>query len=91
MAKDIEKKQSAKPEKTSKANTKKTEKKPKSNKLFKFFKDLKAEFKKVVWPSKKQVVNNTGVVLTTIIISGLFIWALDFGLTQLINLALKNV
>lgn len=50
----------------------------KSKKSFgKFFKDAKSEFKKVVWPSKKSIINNTIVVLVTLIISGLFIWGLD--------------
>ena len=48
----------------------------------KFFRDLVAETKKVVWPSKKQVVNNTLVVLAVCLISGVAIFAIDsiFGL-----------
>ena len=30
-------------------------------KASRFFRDLKSEMKKVVWPSKKQVINNTCV------------------------------
>lgn len=37
-------------------------KKKKPNRIVKWFKDLKSEFKKVVWPTKKQVFNNTLVV-----------------------------
>ena len=51
----------------------KTEKAPKKS----WFKGLKSEFKKVVWPSRKQVFNNTVVVLITIVVSGLAIWGLD--------------
>ena len=36
------------------------------NKIVKWFKDLKIEFKKVVWPSKKTVINNTSVVLAVV-------------------------
>ena len=48
----------------------------------KFFRDLVAETKKVVWPSKKQVVNNTLVVLAVCLISGVALLAIDsiFGL-----------
>jgi preprotein translocase subunit SecE len=48
----------------------------------KFFRDLVAETKKVVWPSKKQVVNNTLVVLAVCLISGVALFAIDsiFGL-----------
>ncbi len=47
----------------------------------KFFRDLVAETKKVVWPSKKQVINNTLVVLAVCVISGaaLFVVDLIFG------------
>ena len=43
---------------TSEKKSEKTEKK-KPGKIRKWFKDLKIEFKKVVWPSKKTVANNT--------------------------------
>lgn len=83
MAKDTElTKKSAKSEKAAKPNQKK------QNKVKKYFKDLKAEFKKVVWPSKKQVINNTSVVLVTMAFAGMFIWAFDVGLTKLINVVL---
>lgn len=57
----------------------------KPNRFIKFFKDLKSELKKVVWPSRKQVVNNTGVVLTVMIIVGLFLTAIDSGLGFIVN------
>ena len=44
----------------------------------KWGRDLKSEVKKVVWPDKKQVVNNTGVVILTIAIIGVIIWIADF-------------
>lgn len=50
----------------------------------KFFREVKSELKKVVWPTKKQVLNNTLIVVTIVIIVGIFIFALDslfqFGL-----------
>lgn len=71
-----DKKSAAKAEKTpAKKPQAKSVKKP--NKVVKYFKDLKSEFKKVVWPSKKTVVNNTGVVLAAMVISGLAIWGID--------------
>ncbi len=51
---------------------KKTKKSP-----IQYFKEVKSEFKKVSWPSRKQVFNNTVVVLTTIVVSGVAIWAVD--------------
>lgn len=49
----------------------------KQNKVVKFFKEVKSELKKVVWPSKKQVVNNTLIVIAAVLIVGIVIWAFD--------------
>ncbi|HBN11387.1 MAG TPA: preprotein translocase subunit SecE [Ruminococcus sp.] len=70
-AKSEEKKTSAKSNK----NNKKTS--SGGNKVTKYFRDLRSEFKKVVWPTKKQVVNNTLVVLVTIVIFSIFVGGLD--------------
>ena len=42
----------------------------KPNPIATFFKGLVSEIKKVVWPSKKQIINNTIVVLAVCLISG---------------------
>ncbi len=47
------------------------------SKIVKFFRDLKAEVKKVIWPTKKQLINNTGIVILCILIIGAGIWILD--------------
>lgn len=70
MAKDS----SAKSSKKEKANAKKP------NRVVKFFKDLKSELKKVVWPNRKTVVNNTGIVLAVMLIVGLFLTGVDTAL-----------
>ncbi len=48
----------------------------------KFFKEIHVERKKVVWPDKEQLINNTGVVILCILVIGIAIWILDaiFGL-----------
>ena len=51
----------------------------------KFFKDLKGENKKIVWPSAKTVLKNTGIVLAVVLIVGAAIWLVDFGLSEGIN------
>ena len=65
------------------------EKKAKIKKPSKFFKEVKSELKKVVWPSGKQVINNTLIVLALVILVGLFIYGLDslfqFGLFKFIK------
>ena len=49
------------------------------------FREMKSEFKKIVWPSFKQVRNNTGVVITFIILLGVFISLIDLGFTYLLS------
>ena len=44
-----------------------------------FFKDFKAELKKVIWPTPKQLVNNTVAVVTIVLITGVIVFALDFA------------
>lgn len=48
-------------------------------------KDMKGEMKKVVWPTKKQVINNTLIVLAFVAVSGIFIWGLDSILSFVIK------
>ncbi len=56
--------------------------------IVKYFKDARSEFKKVVWPSRKQVFNNTIVVIVSLVVSGIAIWALDTGFGSLLLLML---
>ena len=44
-----------------------------------FFKDFKAELKKVVWPTKKQLANNTTAVITIVLIVALIVIGLDLA------------
>ena len=41
--------------------------------IVRFFKDLKGETKKIVWPDAKMVVKSTGVVLATILVLLIFL------------------
>ncbi len=51
-----------------------------------FFRDNKSEVKKIVWPSLRDVVKNTITVIVMCLIIGALIWAIDFGLGQLLEL-----
>ena len=54
-----------------------------------WFIDMKAEFKKVVWPKFAKVRQNTFIVILFVIIVGAIIWILDWlfnlGLTALLT------
>ena len=59
----------------------------------KFFKDVRGECKKVVWPDAKTVIKSTGVVLLCVAVLGVIIWLIDTGLSELVKLlvnAAKN-
>ena len=56
--------------------------------LVRFFRDYKSEVKKIVWPSFKEVLRNTLIVLIMCAIIGVIIWLVDFGLGQLLELIL---
>ena len=42
-----------------------------------WFREMKSELKKVVWPNKQTVVKNTGTVLLCSLILGACIWIFD--------------
>ena len=45
--------------------------------IAKWLRELKSELKKVQWPTGKQTVNNTAIVIICVIIVGIFIWVFD--------------
>ena len=51
-------------------------------KVKKFCKDYNAEFKKLVWPTKQQLIRNSSVVLITIVVAGALLALLDLGFSK---------
>ena len=43
----------------------------------KWFREMRSELKKIVWPSGKQVMKNTGIVLLCSLLVGVCIWIFD--------------
>ena len=75
------------PAKTVKADkkSKPVEKKSFGSRITRYLRDMKGELKKVVWPTRKQTVKNTGVVITCVIVVGAFVWVFDAIAGQLIG------
>jgi len=48
-----------------------------------FSKDFKAELKKVIWPTPKQLLNNTVAVVSIVIITAIIVLVLDLGFEAL--------
>ena len=54
-------------------------------KVKKFFREMIAEIKKIVWPSPKSVARNSVIVLIICAMLGAFIWIIDYLLGLLLN------
>ena len=57
--------------------------------MLKSIKATKSEFKKVVWPTKKQLLNHTLVVIAALVVIGLVIFGLDTLFISLSTLVIK--
>lgn len=74
-------------ESTKKNSTGKEKSAPrKENRISKFFEGVKAEYAKIVWPSKDDIIKQTTAVVIISLISGALIAALDYGFGYGINL-----
>lgn len=51
-----------------------------------YLKGVKSEFKKVIWPTKKETINYTSVVILISVLVGAIVYGLDLTFTQLLNL-----
>ena len=47
------------------------------NRVAKYFKEVKSEMKKVIWPTFAKVRQNTLIVMLYVVIVGIVIWGLD--------------
>ncbi|MFP4346842.1 MAG: preprotein translocase subunit SecE [Desulfococcaceae bacterium] len=54
-----------------------------------FLREVRAELKKVTWPSRKQTLGSTLVVIVLVMIIAFFLGAVDMGLSSLIRLVLQ--
>ncbi|MBQ8447407.1 MAG: preprotein translocase subunit SecE [Clostridia bacterium] len=89
-----EKKENRKAAKEAKKNAAKKEGKEKLGffaKIAKFFRDYKSEFKKLVWPSRQQLAKNSAVVLISILVCSVALWAIDYVLGDLLLPGLYNL
>lgn len=59
------------------------------DKSLQFLREVKVELKKVTWPSRKQTMGSTVVVIALVILISLFLGLVDMGLSSLIAVVLK--
>lgn len=86
-----EEKKTNTPATPAKAVPKSSEKLGLGKRIAKWFRELKSELKKVIWPTPKQTVNNTAVALAFMFVAAIVIWGFDTlaqeGVKALITLA----
>jgi len=54
-----------------------------------FLGKVKSELKKVTWPTKKETLASTQVVIILTLIVALYLWLIDSGLSAMIKLLLR--
>ena len=58
------------------------------SKIKRFLREAKGELKKVTWPTPKEALASTSVVIVVVMIVSLFLGVVDLGLTKIIRLVL---
>jgi len=58
-------------------------------KIKEFFNEVKIEAKKVVYPSKDELVGSTWIVIITVIVVSLFLGIVDLGLSKMVSRLLR--
>ena len=64
------------------AEDKKREKKDRT----KWFREMKSELKKIIWPAPAKTLKNTGIVLLFSLIVGACIWIFDYAAVSAVHL-----
>lgn len=57
--------------------------------IFQFFKESRAELKKVVWPTKADVISSIKVVIVSTLIIAVILGLLDLGFSELFRIILR--
>jgi len=58
-------------------------------KIKEFFGDVKVEIRKVVYPTREELIGSTWVVITTVVVISVFLGFVDSGLSKIVKIALR--
>lgn len=58
-------------------------------KITQFFRESRAELKKVVWPTKEDVLSSIKVVIVSTLVVAIVLGLLDFGFTEVFRALMK--
>jgi preprotein translocase subunit SecE len=64
--------------------------KDKFEKVKEYFREVYLEAKRVTWPSKKDALKGTYVVLITVVVAAIFLGIVDVGLAKIIQALLRG-
>ena len=73
------------------ANDKEAKNKKETKNKKSFFKDFKAELKKVIWPTPKQLINSTTAVIVIVVITAAIVLVLDIAFDMLNKYGINNL
>ncbi len=59
-------------------------------KLKQFFREVKVETNKVVYPNREELIGSTWVVIITVVVVSVFLGVIDLGLTKLVGMAIRQ-
>jgi len=93
-SRDTSKKTGAKKDSSKKDSSKKDSSKKKVNPIKsagRFFREYKSEIKKISWPTVKDTTKNAAITLAAIAVVGVFIWILDFALSEVRDFGLEKI
>ena len=58
-------------------------------KVREFFHDVLVEFRRVSWPTRKDVIGSTSVVIVMVLVLAVFLAVVDHALTWLVRLIIR--
>jgi preprotein translocase subunit SecE len=60
-----------------------------TSRIKKFVREVRAELKKVSWPTRRELVAFTGVVFVSVVVVAALIWIIDTSFTGLLKAIIK--
>ena len=58
-------------------------------KVKQFFKEVRVETKKVVYPNREELIGSTWVVIITVMVISVFLGIVDLSLAKLVGMAIR--
>jgi preprotein translocase subunit SecE len=63
----------------------KAETEKKENRIVKYFREARAEMRKVTWPTRQEALHLTGIVLAVTVAMSIILWVLDILFTGVVS------